>query len=93
MECEIATVDPLKSQTIHELQQLVAPEKEIVRVRVTSILGSSIEKPANAGDSEAGTLALPKVSYSSASCGAAGVLRPLIVCAYMCTVGARRGEN
>jgi hypothetical protein len=53
MESEIAAVDALKSQAIRELQELAAPEKKIVRVRVASILGSVIEKPDNPDDSEA----------------------------------------
>jgi hypothetical protein len=52
MESEIAAVDALKSLAIRELQELAAPEKKIVRVRVASILGSVIEKPDNPDDSE-----------------------------------------
>jgi hypothetical protein len=52
MESEIAAVEALKSQAIRELQELAAPEKKIVRVRVASILGSVIEKPDNPDDSE-----------------------------------------
>ncbi len=45
MESEIAAVDSLKSQAIRELQELAAPEKKIVRVRVSSVLGSIVETP------------------------------------------------
>ena len=41
MESEIAAVDALKSRAIHDLQELAAPEKKIVRVRVASILETS----------------------------------------------------
>lgn len=52
MESEIAAVDTLKLHAIRELQELAAPEKKTVRVRVASILGSLIEKPDNPDDSE-----------------------------------------
>jgi hypothetical protein len=52
MESEVAAVETLKSHAIHELQELAAPEKKIIRVRVSSILGSVIERPDNPGDSE-----------------------------------------
>lgn len=45
MESEIAAVEALKSQAIRELQELAAPEKKIVRVRVASVLGSTVETP------------------------------------------------
>jgi hypothetical protein len=52
MESEIAAVDALKTHATRELQELAAPEKKIVRVRVSSILGSVIEKPDHPDDSE-----------------------------------------
>jgi len=45
MESEIAAVDALRSQAIRELQGLAAPEKKIVRVRLSSVLGRIVETP------------------------------------------------
>ncbi|MCL6447596.1 MAG: BREX system P-loop protein BrxC [Armatimonadetes bacterium] len=45
MESEIAAVDALKLRAIRELQELAAPEKKIIRVRVSSVLGNVIETP------------------------------------------------
>jgi hypothetical protein len=53
LESDIAAVEPLKAQAVRELQELAAPEKKIVRVRVAPLLGSVIEKPDNPEDMEA----------------------------------------
>lgn len=43
MESEIAAVEALKLRAVRELQELAAPEKKIIRVRVSSFLGNVIE--------------------------------------------------
>jgi uncharacterized protein YerC len=50
MESDLAAVDSLKSRTIREIQELATPERRIVRVRVSTILGSIIEKPDGPND-------------------------------------------
>ena len=45
MESDIAAVESLKARAIAALQQLTAPKKKIVRVRVSSILGNVLETP------------------------------------------------
>ena len=45
MDSEIAAVDALRTGVIRELQELATPEKKIVRVRVSSVLGSVVETP------------------------------------------------
>jgi hypothetical protein len=43
MESDIAAVETLQSYAIRALQELAAPEKKIIRVRVSSVLGSVVE--------------------------------------------------
>ena len=43
MESDIAAVETLQSHAIRALQELAAPEKKIVRVRVAAVLGSVVE--------------------------------------------------
>ena len=45
MDSEIAAVDALRAGVIRELQELATLEKKIVRVRVSSVLGSVVETP------------------------------------------------
>ncbi|MDL1970729.1 MAG: BREX system P-loop protein BrxC [Candidatus Desulfofervidaceae bacterium] len=45
MESDITAVESLKARAIAALQQLTTPEKKIVRVRVSSILGNVLETP------------------------------------------------
>ena len=45
MESEIAAVDTIKANVIRELQELASPEKKIVHVRVSEVLGNVVETP------------------------------------------------
>jgi len=45
MESDIAAVESLKARVIAELQSLSAPEKRVVRLRASSLLGNVIETP------------------------------------------------
>ncbi|GIW91562.1 MAG: hypothetical protein KatS3mg109_1994 [Pirellulaceae bacterium] len=45
MESEIAAVDSLKADALRRLQQLAAPEKKIITVRVSRLAGGVIESP------------------------------------------------
>ena len=45
MESEIAAVDTIKANVIRELQELASPEKKIVHVHVSEVLGNVVETP------------------------------------------------
>ncbi len=45
MESEIAAVDAIKANVIRELQELASPEKKIVHVHVSEVLGNVVETP------------------------------------------------
>ena len=45
MESDIAAAEALKTQTILSLQELAAPEKKVVRVRVSAVLGNVVDNP------------------------------------------------
>jgi len=50
IESEIAAVDVFKVSAIRGLQELATPEKKIVRVRASSILGTIVETPKDIDD-------------------------------------------